>query len=131
MGFMNKSIRCSDCGTTFAFSAVERYFFVSKGFTNEPKRCPSCRQARKSEGYRDWSYGRSIPRQMFRTTCTHCGKDTEVPFEPRAGSRPVCCSHCYHKRRLSNLVDRCIVAITSANAHRVGSTGLALSTHIG
>jgi CxxC-x17-CxxC domain-containing protein len=126
MSFMDKSIQCSNCGTTFAFTAGEQYFYASKSFANEPKRCLSCRQARKSEQHGNWSYGRSVPRQMFRTTCTRCGEDTEVPFEPRAGS-----SACYHKRRLSSLVDQCILAIASANAHRVGSTSLALSTHTG
>jgi CxxC-x17-CxxC domain-containing protein len=117
MSFMDKSIQCSDCGTTFAFTAGEQYFFVSKSFTNDPKRCSSCRQARKSEGYGDWGYGRSSLRKMFRTTCTHCGKDTEVPFEPHAGSRAVWCSNCYHARRLSSLVDRFIVAMATANAY--------------
>ncbi len=41
MSFQDKSIRCSDCGTVFTFSAEEQEFFQSKGYTNEPKRCPS------------------------------------------------------------------------------------------
>ncbi len=48
MSFENKSLQCSDCGTTFTFSAEEQELFQSRGYTNEPKRCPSCRQARKS-----------------------------------------------------------------------------------
>ncbi len=104
MGFEDKSLQCSDCGTTFTFGAGEQEFFQSKGYTNEPKRCPSCRQARKSErtgsgsygsgGYVSGSYG--SPRQMFPATCASCGKQTEVPFEPRNG-RPVYCSDCYRK----------------------------------
>ena len=110
MSFLDKSIQCSDCETTFAFTAVEQYFFASKSFTNDPKRCSSCHQARKSEENGDLSYGRSSPGKIFRTTCTHCGKDTEVPFEPHAGSRAVLRSNCYHESRLSSLVDWCIVA---------------------
>jgi hypothetical protein len=49
MSFQDKSILCSDCGATFVFSAEEQEFFQSKGFTNEPKRCPSCRRAKKAE----------------------------------------------------------------------------------
>ena len=49
MSFSDKSIQCSDCGTTFVFSAGEQEFFASKGFTNEPKRCPQCRQAKKQQ----------------------------------------------------------------------------------
>ena len=49
MSFEDKSIQCSDCGTTFTFSAGEQEFFASKGFTNEPKRCPQCRRAKKQQ----------------------------------------------------------------------------------
>ncbi len=97
MSFQDKSIRCSDCGATFAFSVEDQEFFQKKGFTNEPKRCTSCRQARKSErGDSGSSYGPR--RQMFPVTCADCGKDTEVPFEPR-GDKPVYCSDCYRKNR--------------------------------
>jgi hypothetical protein len=48
MSFQDKSIQCSDCGTTFTFTAGEQEFYQSKGFTNEPKRCPSCRRANKA-----------------------------------------------------------------------------------
>ncbi len=101
MSFQDKSIQCSDCGATFTFSAQDQEFFQSKGYTNEPKRCPSCRQARKSERYGNSgpSY-RSQPRQMFPVKCAQCGKDTEVPFEPR-GDKPVYCSDCYRKIRVS------------------------------
>ena len=49
MRFQNKSIQCSDCRTIFAFSAREQEFFASKGLTNEPKRCPQCRKAKKQQ----------------------------------------------------------------------------------
>jgi NAD-dependent SIR2 family protein deacetylase len=49
MSFEDKSIQCSDCGTTFTFSAGEQEFFQNKGFTNEPKRCPECRRANKAQ----------------------------------------------------------------------------------
>ena len=96
MSFQDKSLQCSDCGVTFTFSAGEQEFFQSKGYTNEPKRCPECRQARKSERYGSSNYGSS--RQMFPAVCAECGKNTEVPFEPR-GDRPVYCSDCYRKVR--------------------------------
>jgi len=47
MSFLDKSLTCSDCGTTFTFSSGEQEFFQSKGFTNEPKRCPSCAEPTK------------------------------------------------------------------------------------
>ncbi len=98
MAFGDKTIQCSDCGKEFTFSVEDQEFFQSKGYTNEPKRCPECRQARKSERYGNSSYG--APRQMFPVKCAECGKDTEVPFEPR-GDKPVYCSDCYRKVRSS------------------------------
>jgi hypothetical protein len=49
MSFTDKSILCPDCGTTFTFTAGEQEFYASKGFTNDPKRCPRCRQAKKQQ----------------------------------------------------------------------------------
>jgi CxxC-x17-CxxC domain-containing protein len=98
MSFQDRSIQCSDCGATFTFSAEEQEFFQSKGYTNDPKRCPSCREARKSERYGNSSYGHNTRRQMFPVTCARCGKDTEVPFEPSQG-RPVYCRECYSRSR--------------------------------
>ena len=98
MNFQDKSIQCSDCGVTFTHSAEDQEFCQSKGYTNEPKRCPECRQARKSERYGNNSYGALS--QMFPATCAECGKSTEVPFQPR-GDRPVYCSDCYRKVRPS------------------------------
>ena len=100
MSFEDKSIQCSDCGATFTFSVEEQEFFASKGYTNDPKRCPSCREARKSERYENSGYSSRSRRQMFPTVCAQCGKDTEVPFEPREG-RPVYCSDCYRTVRLN------------------------------
>ena len=101
MGYEDKSIQCTECGVTFTFSAGEQESFALRGYTNEPKRCPSCRQARKARmgdgGTRDnRSGGYSSPRQMYPAKCAQCGKDTQVPFEPRTG-KPVYCSDCYSK----------------------------------
>jgi len=98
MSFEDKTLECSDCGSTFTFSADEQELFQSRGYTNEPKRCPSCRQARKSERYGSSSYENR--HQMFPAVCAECGKNTEVPFQPR-GDRPVYCSDCFRKVRLS------------------------------
>ncbi len=101
MSFQDKSLQCSDCGTTFTFTAEEQEFFQSKGYTNDPKRCPSCRQARKAQRLgTEGSFGTRPRRQMFPAVCAQCGKETEVPFQPREG-RPVYCSDCYNKTKLS------------------------------
>jgi len=59
MSFGDKSIQCSDCGTTFNFTAGEQKFFASKGFTSEPKRCVQCRRTKKQQNNSsgDDSYG--------------------------------------------------------------------------
>lgn len=49
MSFQDKSIECSDCGAIFTFTARENKFFASKGLTNEPKRCPQCRKAKRQQ----------------------------------------------------------------------------------
>jgi CxxC-x17-CxxC domain-containing protein len=102
MSFEDKSLQCSDCGATFIFSAEEQELFKSRGYTNEPKRCPSCRRARKSERYGNSGPGYRAQRQMFPAVCAECGKDTLVPFEPR-GDKPVYCSDCYRKVRQSQI----------------------------
>jgi CxxC-x17-CxxC domain-containing protein len=58
MSYADKTLTCRDCGTAFVFTAGEQDFYAQKGFTNEPTRCPSCRQARKqSGGGRSGGYG--------------------------------------------------------------------------
>jgi CxxC-x17-CxxC domain-containing protein len=96
MSFTDKSLQCLDCNDTFTFTAEEQEFYDSKGFVNEPKRCAPCRAAKKAQrggGGGGFGGGR---RQMYPAVCAQCGKDTEVPFEPRNG-RPVYCSDCYSK----------------------------------
>lgn len=48
---------------------------------------------RPNFGRRDFG-NRGEDRQMFKTTCSKCGKECEVPFKP-TGSRPVYCSDCF------------------------------------
>ncbi|MGB6894406.1 MAG: zinc-ribbon domain-containing protein, partial [Dehalococcoidia bacterium] len=47
MSYTDKNLTCVDCGAQFTFSAEDQEYHASRGFTNEPKRCSSCRQARK------------------------------------------------------------------------------------
>ena len=91
MDYEDKTLTCQDCGRPFIFSADDQAFHASKGFTNEPKRCSSCRQARRDTRNDGYSQG---PREMHPAVCAECGKDTTVPFRPR-GDRPVYCSDCF------------------------------------
>jgi CxxC-x17-CxxC domain-containing protein len=100
VSYTDRTLTCVDCGAEFTFSAEDQEYHASRGFTNEPKRCPSCRAARKSErggarGGAGFSGGQR--RQMYPAVCADCGQPTEVPFEPR-GDRPVYCFTCFSRR---------------------------------
>ena len=57
--YTDKNLTCVDCGGTFLFSADDQEFYARKGFTNEPKRCPSCRKANKARRSESSSYSYS------------------------------------------------------------------------
>ena len=100
MAISDKDLTCRDCGAVFVFTAGEQEFFNSKGFTNEPSRCPSCRSSRRNQqgGGGGGGGGFGGPREMHPAVCAQCGIDTEVPFLPR-GDRPVYCSDCFSAMR--------------------------------
>jgi CxxC-x17-CxxC domain-containing protein len=108
----DKNLTCRDCNREFVFTASEQEFFAQKGFTNEPGRCPECRAVHKAQrggGDRSYSsggggYNRS-EREMFPAVCAQCGKDTQVPFQPR-NDRPVYCSECFSAQRPSGGYER-------------------------
>jgi CxxC-x17-CxxC domain-containing protein len=123
--YADKALRCVTCGAAFVFTAGEQQFHAAKGFTNEPRRCPACRQARRSRreaataGAAPQPEGKPAPaapsqaeearsdtaaatdgpaRRRFVGTCSACGGEAVLPFEP-IGNRPVLCSACYDKIR--------------------------------
>ncbi|MFN8524798.1 MAG: zinc-ribbon domain containing protein [Chloroflexota bacterium] len=115
MSYADKALTCRDCRQAFVFSAGEQEFFASKGFTNEPSRCPECRSTRRSErsggsytsggystgGYSSGGYssgGGRRDREMYSVVCSSCGNNAQVPFQPR-GDKPVYCSDCFAKQR--------------------------------
>lgn len=90
MEFVDKILKCSDCGSEFVFTAGEQLFFHDKQFKNDPKRCKQCKAKRAS--------GAPGVRTETRTVCSHCGAETTVPFRPTQG-RPVLCRQCFQARR--------------------------------
>jgi CxxC-x17-CxxC domain-containing protein len=78
----------------FTFSAQEQEFYAEKGFS-EPQRCAACRAAKKARFSGSRQNG---PRQMYPAVCAQCGRDAEVPFEPR-GDKPVLCNECFQTQR--------------------------------
>lgn len=88
--FSDKTLKCADCGQDFVWTASEQEFYAQKGFENPPKRCFTCRKAKKDDFRKT--------RQMFKVVCANCGKETEVPFQPK-GDRPVYCLDCFKKMK--------------------------------
>lgn len=46
--FKDETLQCCDCGKDFVFTAGEQEFYAEKGFSNKPKRCKECRDAKKA-----------------------------------------------------------------------------------
>ena len=103
--YSDKTLTCRDCRQTFVFTSGEQDTFASLGFHNEPGRCPECLATRRSkaESNPSMAYGGGASyerreRQLFPAVCADCGKETQVPFQPRA-DRPVYCSSCFEQHR--------------------------------
>ncbi|HZU11610.1 MAG TPA: CxxC-x17-CxxC domain-containing protein [Chloroflexota bacterium] len=106
MTMTDRTLTCAQCGQDFTFSSEDQQYHAERGY-QDPKRCPTCRAERRaSRGDSGGSYGGSSyssgydrpQRQMFSATCSRCGKEALVPFEPR-GDKPVYCSDCYQPRQ--------------------------------
>ncbi len=91
MSFQEKSIVCFDCGATFNFTVEEQEFFATKGYTNEPKRCPSCvRQENRTRVILSTAtaatprlhHGRCIP-----WSAPSAARIPKYPFRPQAADR--------------------------------------------
>lgn len=94
--YQDRTLVCRDCGQDFTFSAGEQEFYASRGLTNVPGRCPSCRAARRS----GQSSAPRVRSEQYETTCANCGRPATVPFVPRE-DRPVYCSDCFRSQRAS------------------------------
>jgi CxxC-x17-CxxC domain-containing protein len=90
MDFVDRNLKCVDCGNDFVFTAGEQLFFHDKQFKNDPKRCKNCKAKRAS--------GSGGVRSETRTVCSECGTETTVPFKPTQG-RPVLCRQCFQQKR--------------------------------
>jgi CxxC-x17-CxxC domain-containing protein len=94
----DKKIQCKDCGKDFVWTADEQAFYQEKGF-NEPLRCKDCRvKARAKFNSGGGHGGGGMEHKSFPITCSNCGKQDTVPFEPK-GDRPVLCRDCFRKQR--------------------------------
>ena len=94
---------CGDCGKQCQVPFEPRQ--------DKPVYCNECFPKHKSQSRGGSGSGRfggrgggrggfdRRPREMHKATCGDCGKECEVPFEPKQ-DKPVYCSECFqsHKR---------------------------------
>ncbi len=102
MEFIDRVLKCSDCGSDFIFTAGEQLFFFDRQFKNDPKRCKLCKAKRAGLGRSpDGAVAAALPlsRTETRTECSACGVETTVPFKPTQG-RPVFCRSCFQLKRV-------------------------------
>ena len=114
MTYEDRSLTCAECGSEFTFTADDQEYHAGRGY-QDPKRCSSCRQARRGGGggggggyggggggggYGGGGGGGGYggQREMFDAVCATCGGTARVPFQPRE-DRPVYCSDCFSKEK--------------------------------
>jgi CxxC-x17-CxxC domain-containing protein len=125
MQFVDRFLKCTDCGNDFVFTAGEQLFFFDKQFKNDPKRCKLCKAKRAGLGR---SANPNAPpvlpysRTETRTECSACGIETTVPFKPTQG-RPVLCRSCFQEKRVP--ITNGIVAMNAALDTSVANAAMA------
>lgn len=107
MDFVDRILKCSDCGNDFIFTAGEQLFFFDRQFKNDPKRCKLCKAKRAGLGRTPDTSAEAaatlpLSRTETRTDCSACGVETTVPFRPTQG-RPVFCRSCFQLKRLPSV----------------------------
>lgn len=129
MEFVDRILKCSDCGNDFVFTAGEQIFFFDKQFKNDPKRCKPCKAKRAGLGRNTQSGAVTLPlsRTETRTQCSACGVETTVPFKPTQG-RPVLCRSCFQLKRVPTAV--AAVATMDSPAAQVAAASAALEDRI-
>lgn len=120
MNFVDRILKCSDCGSDFIFTAGEQLFFLERQFKNDPKRCKLCKARRaglgKAEaGSSPAAIALPLSRTETRTACSACGLETTVPFKPTQG-RPVFCRSCFQLKRLPGVSEPVTLPTASAIA---------------
>ena len=115
METQDKNLTCTDCGSSFVFSAGEQRFYQEKGFAHEPRRCRDCRSRKKDGGPgsgggggrsygggggggRSYSSDGGGDRQFYNATCSACGGPAKLSFQP-SSEPPVFCRTCFQARQ--------------------------------
>src|SRR3990172_6863365 len=96
MEFVDRTLRCVDCGADFVWTGGEQAFFADKNFKNEPKRCRACK-AKRSERLAASPAG-ARDRVETRTGCSGGGKEATGAFRPTQGG-PAFGGGCFQQRK--------------------------------
>jgi len=101
VAYEDRNLTCVECNSEFVFSADDQQFHAEREY-QDPKRCPSCREAKRAGGggYGGGGGGYGGSRQMYDAVCADCGNACQVPFQPTQ-DRPVYCSDCFSKHKPS------------------------------
>jgi CxxC-x17-CxxC domain-containing protein len=129
MEFVDRILKCSDCGNDFVFTAGEQIFFFDKQFKNDPKRCKLCKAKRAGMGRSGANGATTLPlsRTETRTECSACGVETTVPFKPTQG-RPVLCRSCFQLKRVPTAV--AAVATMDSPEQQIAAASEALESQL-
>lgn len=123
MDFVDRILKCSDCGNDFIFTAGEQLFFFDRQFKNDPKRCKLCKAKRAGLGRTAEGAvaveALPLSRTETRTQCSECGVETTVPFKPTQG-RPVFCRSCFQLKRVPSAIAK-IAGLDSLSANGSGA----------
>ncbi len=108
------SINAPSVQTIYHYTPTNAHLFNHKhaimmtmaNFNRERRPSGDRNFGRRDFAGRDRSRGfdRGEDRQMYKTTCSNCGKQCEVPFRPTNG-KPVYCSDCFKNSRRGASLD--------------------------
>ena len=84
MDFVDRTLKCIDCGAEFIFTAGEQLFFHEKQFKNDPKHCKQCK-AKRAKGAaqgpsRDSDELFGVRSGDHRAVQAHPGQARALPF---------------------------------------------------
>ncbi len=126
--YTDRTLTCVDCSQSFTFTARDQEFYAQRSFS-EPRRCPSCRAAKKAQrdstgggassyggysssgaystggyssgGYSSGGYGGSRDRGPRQTFTATCSNcGNEAQLPFRpTNGKPVYCSDCFRTMR--------------------------------
>ena len=90
MEFVDKTLKCKECGKDFTWTAGEQQFFADKGFRNKPTRCKDCRKVNRQK----------VEAEYFKIVCSSCQQIGEALFKPSDPAAEIFCKNCFEEKFL-------------------------------